>query len=142
VDLRRVLLVLVTVGIIVLVFVPAAVTFGLGWLQLPHIQPVGAPAAKDTTTIEGWTVFAVVYLAWIGGLTVLLVWSYDRIGYRWQPHERSTRPPRKQQRRTRATLRAVNAERQATNEALRRRAERDARRRRDREASGRSHGGR
>ena len=62
-------------------FVPAAVTFGLGWLHLPHFQPVGAPAAKDTTSIEGWTVFAAGLpgvdrrLSWSSS-----VWSYDRIG--------------------------------------------------------------
>jgi hypothetical protein len=133
---------LVTVGLLILAVVPAVVAFGLGWLQLPHIQPWGAPPAQDTTTPEAWALFALFYLAWMVALTVLLVWCFDRLGHKWQPYDRSRRPAKKDRRRTRATMRAVAAEQQATNEALRRRAERDARRRRDREASGRSHEGR
>jgi len=143
VDRRRLLIVLVTIGLLVLAVVPAVVTFGLGWLRLPQIQPWGAPPAKDTTTLEAWVLFALLYLAWMAALTVLLVWSFDHIGHTWQPHERSPRPGKKERRRTRATMRAVAADQQATVEALRRREQREARRRRDREAhDARNDGGR
>ena len=130
---RTALIWLVTAGLIVLAALPALVTFGLGWLQLPHIQPWGAPPAKDTTSITGWTLFALFYLAWMVGLTVLLVWSFDRIGHQWRYYERSSRPPKKTRRRARATMQAINAEQQATIAAMRRREERAARQRRDRE---------
>jgi hypothetical protein len=134
VDVRRLLIVLVTVGVLVLAFVPAVVTFGLGWLPLPNIQPWGAPPARDTTSLEAWTLFALFYLAWMTALAVLLVWSFDHLGNKWQPPERSPRPAKKERRRTRATMQAVAAEQQATVEAMRRREEREARRRREREA--------
>jgi len=131
---RTALITLVTAGLVVLACLPAVVTFGLGWLQLPHIQPWGAPPAKDTTTIEAWALFAVFYLAWMAGLAVLLVWSFDRIGHHWQPYDRSLRPEKKQRRRARATMRAMHAEEQATYQAMRRREQREAQRRREREA--------
>jgi len=134
VDLRRLLIVLVTVGALVLAVMPAAITFGLGWLPLPSIQPWGAPPAKDATSLETWTLFALFYLAWMTALTVLLVWSFDHLGNKWQPPERSPRPAKKKRRRTQATMQAVAAEQQATAEAMRRREEREARRRREREA--------
>ena len=141
-DVRRLLIVLVTVGVLVLAFVPAVVTFGLGWLPLPSIQPWGAPPARDTTSLEAWTLFALFYLAWMTALIVLLVWSFDHLGNKWQPPERSPRPAKKERRRTRATMQAVAAEQQATVEALRRREEREARRRREREAQDHGGGGR
>ncbi len=140
---RTALIALVTAGLVVLACLPAVVTFGLGWLQPPHIQPWGAPAAKDTTSLEAWTLFAVFYLAWMAGLTALLVWSFDRIGHKWRYYESAPRPQKKRRRRARATMQAVNAERQATMQALRRREQREARRRRDREAhDARNDGGR
>ncbi len=51
------------------------------------------------------------------GLTVLLVWSFDRIGHQWRPYDRTPRPPKKQRRRARATMQAMNAEQQATIQA-------------------------
>ena len=131
---RTALIVLVTAGLIVLACLPAVVTFGLGWLQLPHIQPWAAPAAKDTTSPEAWTLFAVFYLGWMFGVVVLLVWSFDRIGHQWQPYDRAPRPQKRSRRRTRATMQAINAEQQATLQALRRREARDAQRRRSRES--------
>lgn len=130
---RTALIALVTAGLIVLACLPAVVVFGLGWLSLPQIQPWGAPPARDTTTLEAWALFAVFYLLWMIGLTALLVWSFDRIGHRWRPYDRSPRPARKTRRRARATMQAMNAEQQASLEAMRRREERAARRRRDRE---------
>jgi hypothetical protein len=131
---RTALIALVTAGLIILACLPAVVTFGLGWLQPPHIQPWGAQPAKDTTSPEAWTLFAVFYLAWMAGLVVLLVWSFDRIGHHWRPYDRSPRPEKKQRRRTRATMRAVNAEQQATIQAMRRREAKEAQRRRSRES--------
>jgi type VI protein secretion system component VasK len=134
---RRLLIALVTVGLLVLAVLPAVVTFAVGWLQLPQIQPWGAPAADDPTRLEVWAAFAVFYLFWMLGLMVLLVWSFDRLGHHWHFHERPPRPAKKQRRRVRATMKALAAEEQAAVESLRRRDERDARRR-DREARGRS----
>ena len=131
---RTALITLVTAGLIVLACLPAVVVFGLGWLQLPVIQPWGAPPARDTTSLEAWVLFAVFYLLWMFGLTVLLVWSFDRIGHNWRPYDRSPRPPKKTRRRARATMQAMNAEEQATYQAMRRREQREADRRRSREA--------
>lgn len=128
-DRRRLLITLVTIGLLALAVMPAVVVFGLGWLRLPHIQPIGGPPVEDTTTLEAWTVFALFYLVWMVALTVVLVWSFDHLGSSWRPPERSPRPTRKECRRARATLRAVAAEQQATLEALRRREESAARRR-------------
>jgi hypothetical protein len=133
---------LVTLGLFALACLPAVVTFGLGWLQLPHIQPWGAPPARDTASPEAWTLFALFYLVWMAGLTFLLVWSFDRLGHHWQYYDRAPRPSRKERRRTRATMRAVAAEQQATIDAMRRREEREARRRRDRHVGGSDGGGR
>jgi hypothetical protein len=139
---RTALIALVTVGLVVLACLPAAITFGLGWLQPPHIQPWGAPPAKDTTSLEAWTIFAVFYLAWMAGLVVLLVWSFDRIGHKWRYYE-STPRPKKDRRRARASMQAVSAEQQATIRAMRRREAKDAQRRRSREShDARNDGGR
>jgi type VI protein secretion system component VasK len=139
---RTALITLVTAGLIVLACVPAAVTFGLGWLQPPHIQPWGEPAAKDTTTLEAWTLFAVFYLVWMAGLVVLLIWSFDRIGHKWRYYEGTPRP-KKERRRARASMQAVNAEQQATIQAMRRREAKEAQRRRSREShDARNDGGR
>jgi hypothetical protein len=130
---RTALIGLVTAGLIALACLPAAVTFGLGWLRLPHIEPWGQPPAKDPTSPEAWALFAVFYLFWMVGLTVLMIWSFERIGHRWRYYESTPRPQKKSRRRARATMRHVGAEQQATMEALRRREEREARRRHDRE---------
>lgn len=132
---RTALIWLVTAGLILLAAVPAAVTFGLGWLKLPQIQPWGAQPARDTTTLEQWTLFALFYLAWMAGLTVLMVWLFDRLGHRWRYHERAPRREKKSRRRARATMQQMNAEQKATYDALRRREEREARRRADRESA-------
>jgi hypothetical protein len=130
---RTALIWLVTAGLIVLALAPAVVTFGLGWLRLPQIQPWGAQPARDTTTLEQWTLFALVYLAWMAGLTVLMVWLFDRIGHRWRYHESAPRRTKKSRRRARATMQQIGAEQKATYDALRRREAREARRRADRE---------
>ena len=130
---RTAIIALVTAGLIALACLPAVVTFGLGWLHFPHIQPWGAPAAKDVTSPEGWALFAVFYLLWMAGLTVLLIWTFDHMGHHWRYYESTPRPQKKSRRRARATMRVLNAEQQATMQAMRRREQRDAQRRRDRE---------
>lgn len=130
---RTALIWLVTAGLVALALLPAVVTFGLGWLQLPQIQPWGAPPARDTTTLEQWTLFALFYLAWMAALTVLMIWLFDRLGHHWRYYEGEPRRQKKARRRARATLRHVGAEQQAAFAAMRRREEREARRRRDRE---------
>jgi hypothetical protein len=130
---RTALIGLVTAGLIVLALAPAVVVFGLGWLRLPHVQPWGASPAKDTTTLEQWTLFAVFYLAWMAGLTVLMIWLFDRIGHHWRYYESPPRRLKRGRRRARATMQHVNAEQQATIQAMRRREARDAQRRAARE---------
>ena len=112
-DRRRLLIILVPVGLIVLALVPAAVTFGLGWLRLPPLRPPGASPARDTTTLEGWTLFAVFYLFWVVALTVLFVWSYDRLDYHWQYHQRPPRREKKQRRRLAAGLGLLSSQEKA-----------------------------
>ncbi len=130
---RTALIWLVTAGLIVLACLPAVVTFGLGWLRLPHIQPWGAPPARDTTTPEAWAFFALFYLFWMVSLTVLMIWAFDRVGHSWRHYESTPPAQKKSRRRARATMRHLGAEQKATMEALRRREEREARRRHDRE---------
>ena len=119
-DRRRLLILLVPVGLIVLALVPAAVAFGLGWLRVPAIQPAGAGAARDTTSIEAWTLFAVFYLFWMLGLLVIFIWSYDRLDYHWQYHQRPPRPPKKQRRRLTAGMDFLAGQEEARTEAAKR----------------------
>jgi len=119
-DRRRLLIILVPLGLIVLTLVPATVTFGLGWLRLPAIQPPGASPARDTTSLEAWTLFAVFYLFWTVALMVLFIWSYDRLDYHWQYHERSPRPPKKQRRRLAAGVGFLAGQEQARTQAAKR----------------------
>jgi hypothetical protein len=119
-DRRRLLIILVPVGLIILALAPAMVTFGLGWLRIPAIQPAGAGPARDTTSIEAWTLFAVFCLFWMLGLLVLFIWSYDRLDYHWQYHERSPRPPKKQRRRLTAGMGFLAGQEQARAQAAKR----------------------
>jgi hypothetical protein len=119
-DRRRLLIILVPVGLILLALVPAVITFGLGWLRLPAIQPPGAAPARDTTSLESWALFAVFYLIWMMMLLVLFIWSYDRLDYHWQYHQRSPRPPKKQRRRTAAGMGFLAGQEEARAEAAKR----------------------
>lgn len=119
-DRRRLLIILVPAGLIVLALVPAALAFGLGWLRLPPIQPPGGTPAPDTTPPEAWALLAIFYLFWMVGLVVLLVWSYDRLDYHWQYHERPQRPPRKQRRRLAAGMEFLAGQEEARAKAARR----------------------
>jgi len=112
-DRRRLLIILVPVGLIVLALVPATVTFGLGWLRLPPIRPPGASPARDTTSLEAWALFAVFYLVWMVALTVLFIWCYDRLDYHWQYHRRSPRPPKKRRRRLAAGMDLLSGQEKA-----------------------------
>ncbi len=119
-DRRRLVIALVTVGLVVLACLPTVVAFGLGWMKLPHIEPVGVRSARETTSPEAWALFALFYLAWMAALTVLLIWSYDHLDYHWQYHERAPRRRRKQRGRLTATLKIVEAEDKARARAARR----------------------
>jgi hypothetical protein len=130
---RPALVWLVTAGVVILALLPAVVVFSLGWLQLPEVRGLGEQPAPDTTPPWAWALLALFYLVWAAALGILLVWSFDRIGHRWRPYDRPPRPDRKGKRRARATLQAIDADRRATAQALRRREERAARRRHDRE---------
>jgi hypothetical protein len=119
-DRRRLLIILVPLGLIVLALVPATVAFGLGWLRIPAIQPAGVGPARDTTSIEAWTLFAIFYLFWMLGLLVIFIWSYDHLDYHWQYHERSPRPPKKQRRRLAAGMGFLAGQELARTEAAKR----------------------
>jgi hypothetical protein len=103
-DRRRLLIILVPVGLVVLALVPATLAFSLGWLRLPPVRPPGASPARDTTSLEAWTLLAIFYLFWMLALLVLLIWSYDRLDYHWHYHQRPPRPPKKQRRRMAAGM--------------------------------------
>jgi hypothetical protein len=118
-DRRRLLLILATAGLVLLACAPAVVTFALGWLKLPHIQASGAAPARDTSSPEAWTLFAVFYLGWTIALVILLIWSYDRLDYHWRYHERSPRPTKKGRRRLAATMKMFEAEERAREAAKR-----------------------
>jgi hypothetical protein len=130
---RSALIWLITAGVAALACVPAVVVFALGWLRLPELRGFGEQPAPDTTPPWAWALFALFYLVWAAGLGVLLVWAFDRVGHHWRPYDRPPRPDRQSKRRARATLQAIDADRRATAEALRRREEREARRLHDRE---------
>jgi hypothetical protein len=135
-DRRRLALVGVTLGLVVLTLAPAVVAFSAGWLHLPRIEPPGHPAAPDRTPPEAWAAFAVFYLFWVVGASILLVWCYDRLGYHWQPVERKPRLTRKERRRRAAVMGALTVEDDVRVEAaLRRRHERDRRRSADAEVA-------
>ena len=119
-DRRRLLIIVVPVGLILLALVPAVVTFGLGWLRLQAIRPSGVSPAPDTTSPEAWTLFAVFYLIWMVALLVALIWSYDRLDYHWQYHQRSPRPPKKQRRRLAAGMSFLAGQEQARADAAKR----------------------
>jgi hypothetical protein len=112
-DRRRLALAGVTLGLIALALMPAVVAFTAGWLHLPRIEPPGHPAAPDRTPPEAWAAFSLFYLVWIVGVAVLLVWSYDRLGYHWQPHERKPRLTRKERRKRAAVMGALTLEDEA-----------------------------
>jgi hypothetical protein len=135
-DRRRLALAGVTLGLVVLALAPAVIAFSAGWLHLPHIEPPLHPAAPDRTAPEAWAAFAVFYLLWSVGVCILLVWSYDRLGYHWQPVERKPRLTRRERRKRAAVMGALTVEDNVRVEAaLRRRHERDRRRSADAEAS-------
>ena len=103
-DRTRLLTGLVTVTAVVLAAAPAIVVFGLGWLTLGPVSVPGATVPPDTTSPEQWVLFALFYLAWMLGLMVLLIWTYDRLGRNWRSWDRAPRREKKQRRRLGAGL--------------------------------------
>lgn len=100
-DRRHLLTVALTVAAVVLAALPAAVVFGLGWLE-----PAGSPPAGSVTdrTPEAWVLFALFYLVWMGGLMVLLIVANDRLGRHWRSWDRDQRPGKRQGRRLAAGM--------------------------------------
>jgi hypothetical protein len=104
-DLTRLLTGLVTVAAVALAAVPAIVVFGLGWLTLGHPGvPSDGAAPPDTSSPELWVLFALFYLAWMLGLMVLLIWTYDRLGRNWRSWDRAPRRAKNRRRRLGAGL--------------------------------------
>lgn len=99
-DRSRLLKTLITVAALALVALPAAVAFGLGWLSFGHPDvPNGGATPPDTTPLEAWALFAVVYFFWLFGLMLLVVWSFDRVGHHWRAWDRAPRKEKKKRRR-------------------------------------------
>ena len=111
-NLNRLLTGLVTVAAVALAAAPAIVVFALGWLTL---GPVAVPAAAppDTSSAEQWVLFALFYLAWMLGLMVLLIWTYDRLGRNWRSWDRAPRREKKRRRRLGAGLSYLEAQEKA-----------------------------
>ena len=99
-DRTRLLTGLVTVAAVVLAAAPAVAVFGFGWFSLWHRGVfVGGELPPDTTSPELWVVFALFYFAWMLGLMVLLIWTYDRLGRYWHSWDRAPRREKKRRRR-------------------------------------------
>ena len=92
---------LMTVVVLALAVLPAAVVFGFGWLTLGHPTFRSGVVPGDTTPPEVWVLFALFYLAWMFGLMVLTIWVYDRLGHHWHSWDRA--PRREKKRRLRLT---------------------------------------
>jgi hypothetical protein len=104
-DRTRLLTGLVTVAAAVLAALPAVVVFAAGWLPFGHPGvPSGGQVPPDTSSPELWVLFALFYLAWMLGLMVLLIWSYDRLGRNWRSWDRAPRREKKHRRRLGAGL--------------------------------------
>ena len=134
-DRGRTLRTVVTVAAILLAVLPAAVVFGCGWLTFGHPSvPVGGTVPRDATPPEAWALFALFYLAWMFGLMVLLIWTFDRLGHHWRSWDRAPRKEKKRRLRLSAGLGFLagqeKARAQASTEAARRRAAADAARKR------------
>jgi hypothetical protein len=116
-DRTRLLTSLATLAAVVLAAVPAAVVFGLGWIPLGHpgVYLGGAPP-PDTTSPELWVLFALFYLAWMLGLMVLLIWTYDRLGRYWHSWDRAPRREKKRRRRLGAGLKYMEGQDEARRE--------------------------
>ena len=71
-----------------------------------HGAAVAHGVLHDTTPPWVWGALAVVYLVWVAGLTVAVVWAFDHLGYHYQPYDRQPRPTRRQLRRLRRRQRA------------------------------------
>ena len=114
---RAALIVLVTAGVIVarLRRRPWS-SFGLGWLQLPHIQPWGRAGGQGHDVARGLDAVR-RRSTWSGcsASSVLLVWSFDRIGHTVAPRSRARRRRGRRRtlrarRRARRPCQAMNAE--------------------------------
>jgi hypothetical protein len=103
-DRMRLLSGLVTVAAVVLAAVPAFVVFGLGWLTFGHPSVSRDQLPPSTSSPEQWVLFALFYLAWMFGLMVLLIWTYDHLGRNWRSWDRVPRPEKKRRRRLGAGL--------------------------------------
>jgi len=117
VDRRRLLIAIVSAAAVVLAAVPALVVFGQGWLPLPHrvISPDAAQPYGGSP--EAWTLFALFYLAWMAADVTLLVFLYDRIGFRYLPRETKPLEPRRKRRRRTAGVRYLEAQERARAQA-------------------------
>jgi formate hydrogenlyase subunit 3/multisubunit Na+/H+ antiporter MnhD subunit len=111
---RRPVLALVTIAAVALAAAPAVVVFSAGWLSLTS---TGDGAAQRIP--EAWALFALFYLVWMLGLTVLLIVANDRLGRHWQSWDRAPRDGKKPRRRREAGLKYLAGQEKARSEAPR-----------------------
>jgi hypothetical protein len=94
-DRTRLYTTLMTVVVLALAVLPAAVVFGFGWLSFGHPTFRSGAVPGDTTRPEVWVLFVLFYLAWMFGLMVLTIWAYDRLGHHWRSWDRAPRKEKK-----------------------------------------------
>lgn len=112
--LHRLLRVVIGLAALVLFCLPALAAFRWGWLSL-----------GPDTSMERWTLFALLYLGWAVFVTVVVVLGNERLGIRWAIPERSARPGRRERRRMTARLRLLEGQNDARGGPARRRPGRD-----------------
>lgn len=112
--LHRLLRVAVGLAALALFCLPALAAFRWGWLSL-----------GPDTSMERWTLFALLYLSWAVFVTFAVVWCNERLGIRWAVAERSARPVRRERLRMTARLRFLEGQNDARGVPARRRRGRD-----------------
>ena len=99
--------ILVTLAAIALLFAPAVIAFGSGWIRIPSPEHV---SRHELTPIEAWVAFAVFYVFWAALVMVALVFVLDRLGFKYTPVDLPERESRRRRRRRAAGLGYLRAQ--------------------------------
>jgi hypothetical protein len=94
---RRLVFFAVTLAAVLVAAVPVVLAVLLHGERLRFRGDLGRGSAI-------YLVLTFVYLVWLPGTIVLLVWVFDHLGYQYSLTERKQRPTRKERRRLRAGL--------------------------------------
>lgn len=92
---------------LVLLPVPFVAFLAAGWVHLRIHRGgglIGTGLLQDHTSLNVWTLLAVLYFVWVVGLVVGTVWFLDRFGYHYEPYERPKRLTRRATRRREAGM--------------------------------------